>query len=87
MYFSSYLNQKIKIAFKTAGEEKPAELKLGLRVCSICSLLILKRIHKGMFSDEKNVINTAQFVCYHLTLQNMPELIKSKSQVCDLRYN
>lgn len=87
MHFSSHLNQKIKIVFKTAGEEKPAELELGLRVCSVCSLLILKRIHKGMFNDEKNAINAAQFVCYHLTLQNMPELIRSKSQVCDLRYH
>lgn len=87
MSFSSYLNQKIKIVFKTAGEEKPAELKLGLRVCSMCSPLILKRIHKGTLNDEKNAINAAQFVCYHLTLQNMPELIRSKSQVCDLRHN
>lgn len=87
MSFSSYLNQKIKIVFKTAGEEKPAELKLGLRVCSMCSPLILKRIHKGTLNDEKNAINAAQFVSYHLTLQNMPELIRSKSQVCDLRHN
>lgn len=40
-----------------------------------------------MFNDEKDAINEAQFVCYHLTLQNMPELIRSKSQVCDLRYH
>lgn len=77
--FVHSLIKRFKLYLKQQEGKRTTELKLRLSVCSICSLLILKRIHESMSNDEKSAINTAQFVCYDLTLQNMPQLIRSKN--------